>query len=76
LEISLDFLDLDRPYVAEIYADGPDADWEENPHSYAITITIVTADTVLDVRLAPGGGGAIRLRPATEADVSSFDSSD
>jgi alpha-glucosidase len=76
LEVSPDFLDPDRPYVAEVYADGPDADWEGNPHSYTITKTIVTADTILEARLAPGGGGAIRLRPATEADVSSFDSSD
>lgn len=71
-EIPLDFLDSDRSYVAEIYADGPEADWVDNPHSYRIDKFIVSAETVLQVRLAAGGGQAVRFRPATEADLRSL----
>jgi alpha-glucosidase len=49
-------------YVAEIYADAPDAG-EEATHT---TVTKQTVDrhTVLDIRMAPGGGNAIWLHPA------------
>jgi alpha-glucosidase len=59
-----------RRYVAEIYADGADADWESDPLSIDIYEALVDSDTVLNIRLAPGGGQAIRIRPATgdEAD--------
>ncbi len=62
--IALDFLDDGREYVAEIYADAHNADWESKPNNIDIREQRVDADTVLDVRLAPGGGQAIRLRPA------------
>ncbi len=71
-EIPLAFLAPNRPYVAEIYADGPEADWADNPQSYRIDNFIVSAETVLQLRLAAGGGQAIRFRPATEADLSSL----
>ena len=48
------------------------ADWTDNPHSYRIDKFIVSAETVLQIRLAAGGGQAIRFRPATEADVGSL----
>jgi alpha-glucosidase len=51
-------------YVAEIYADGVDADWLTNPLPVDISEREVSAGTVLTVRLAPGGGQAIRIRPA------------
>jgi len=68
LEAALDFLDPGTTYVAEIYADGPSADWETNPLSIDIRETLVDQDTTLTLRLAPGGGQAIRLRPATVVD--------
>ncbi len=66
LEANLSFLDSNRQYVAEIYRDGHDADWETNPYPMTIEKKLVTSATKLPLRLAPGGGTAIRLRPATE----------
>ena len=63
-EVPLTFLDRGRRYVAEIYADGPNAHWLTNPLPVTISRTAVTADSRLRVALAPGGGQAIRLRPA------------
>jgi alpha-glucosidase len=64
LEVPLDFLDPGVSYNATIYADGPDADWRANPYDYAITEIRVDRETRLTLRLAPGGGQAIRLRVA------------
>jgi alpha-glucosidase len=62
LEIPLSFLDADRRYVAEIYADGEGADWLTNPLAVAISQRPVTAASTLPLVLAPGGGQAIRIR--------------
>ncbi|MFL5582982.1 MAG: glycoside hydrolase family 97 protein [Gemmatimonadaceae bacterium] len=64
LELPLAFLPAGRSYVAEIYADGPGADWRTNPLPVAISSRPVTSATRLTVRLARGGGQAIRIRPA------------
>lgn len=64
LEISLSFLPEGRPYVAEIYADGPGAHWLTNPLSVTLLRRPVHAGTRLTLSLAPGGGQAIRIRPA------------
>ncbi len=69
LQTSLSFLETNRKYVAEIYADGTDADWESNPLSIDRDDVLVDRDTTLILQLAPGGGQAIRLRPATESDL-------
>jgi alpha-glucosidase len=65
LDVALDFLPAGQRYVAEIYADGPDAHWLTNPHPVSITRQDVDATSRLTLRLAPGGGQAIRLRPAS-----------
>jgi alpha-glucosidase len=64
LDVPLTFLTPGRRYVAEIYADGPKADWLDNPLPLSITRRTVTSATRLQLRLAPGGGQAIRIRPA------------
>jgi hypothetical protein len=61
--IKLDFLEKGVKYEAEIYEDGKDAHWKDNPQSYKIRKIRVTADTVLKQRLASGGGVAITLTP-------------
>lgn len=61
-ELSLSFLPPGRRYVAEIYADGRDAHWRDRPLALEIRQRPVDASTRLSVRLAPGGGQAIRLR--------------
>ena len=62
-DIPLSFLPKGRPYVAEIYADGPGANWLTNPLPVAISQRPVDATTRLHLVLAPGGGQAIRIRP-------------
>src|SRR5687768_17918187 len=51
-----------RSYVAEIYADGPNAHWLDNPLPVTISRQTVTSASRLRLALAPGGGQAIRLR--------------
>ena len=63
-EVPLSFLPAGRRYVAEVYADGAAADWLSNPLDVEISEGAVDADTRLTLRLGPGGGQAIRLRPA------------
>jgi alpha-glucosidase len=63
LDVPLTFLTPGRRYVAEIYADGPDAHWLDNPLPVTLTRQEVTSATRLRVVLAPGGGQAIRIRP-------------
>lgn len=63
-DVPLDFLAPGHRYVAEIYADGPGANWRDNPLPVAISRQNVTSASRLTLRLAPGGGQAIRIRPA------------
>jgi alpha-glucosidase len=63
-EVPLSFLTKGQKYVAEIYADGPGANWLTNPLPVAISKRAVTSASVLHVVLAPGGGQAVRIRPA------------
>ena len=64
LDVRLSFLTPGRNYIAEIYADGPNANWLDNPLPVTISRRPVTRATRLRVMLAPGGGQAIRIRPA------------
>ena len=65
LETQLAFLEADKQYVAEIYADATDAHWESNPLAIDISEFLVNRNTTLRLGLAPGGGQAIRIRLAT-----------
>jgi alpha-glucosidase len=64
LDLSLSFLTPGKRYVADIYADGPGANWRNNPFPVSITHRSVTSATHLRVAMAPGGGQAIRIHPA------------
>lgn len=68
-DFRLDFLDAGKKYVAVLYADGPDADYKENPTSYQIKKGIVTSKTRLSVREARSGGFALSLVEATPDDL-------
>jgi len=63
-DIPLTFLTPGRKYVAEIYADGPGANWLTNPLPVSISKRPVDSTTRLRIVLAPGGGQAIRIGPA------------
>jgi hypothetical protein len=60
--VKLDFLTPGRRYIATIYADGADADWQKNPTRYQITNQVVTSKSVLTLRLAAGGGAAVSFK--------------
>ncbi len=62
-QVALTFLEPGRTYRATIYADGPHADWDTNPYAVTIFEQEVTSATVLSLKLAPGGGQAIRFTP-------------
>jgi alpha-glucosidase len=64
LVLPLDFLESGRRYIAEIYRDGPEADWQTRPYDLVVEQRPVTAADTLELRLASSGGAAIRLRPA------------
>jgi alpha-glucosidase len=61
VKVPLDFLS-DGKYVAEIYADAPDAA-EEATHT-VISRQTVDKTTVLNVHMVSGGGNAIAIHPA------------
>ncbi len=61
LKISLDFLTPNQKYVAQIYADGDKADWKTNPTDYTYKEIEVNSKTILNIKLASGGGQAIRI---------------
>jgi hypothetical protein len=65
----LTFLNPKNKYVAIIYSDAKDAHWQKNPMAYSIAPWIVTSKTVLDLILAPGGGAAVHIRPATSMEA-------
>ncbi|HEY8931044.1 MAG TPA: glycoside hydrolase family 97 protein [Mucilaginibacter sp.] len=66
--VPLYFLDKGKKYIATIYADAPDADWQNNPEAYQIKSYAVTAGTKLNLKLANGGGAAVSLKLATDGD--------
>jgi len=61
IDLPLSFLGAGS-YQAEIYADGPNA--ATNAKDSVLSKQTVTAKSVLKLKLAPGGGAAIRLVPA------------
>ena len=62
LSLPLDFLDARRSYEAQIYRDGDGADWNTNPFAFVAETRRVKRGDVLTLRLAAGGGTAIRLK--------------
>jgi alpha-glucosidase len=61
LRAPLSFLDPGRRYLAQIYRDGEHADWKRAPQDIVIEEREVTGTDTLTLRLAPGGGQAIRF---------------
>ena len=62
LALKLGFLEPGARYVAEIYRDGPEADWKTRPYDLVVERREVTAADTLDLRLAASGGAAVRFR--------------
>ena len=68
LPVAFDFLDAGKKYVATVYADAKDADYQTTPEKYVITKGLVTSKDAVKLFMARGGGFAISLVPAGEAD--------
>ena len=62
--IPLTFLDKGKKYMASVYEDAADADWQSNPEAYKIEHVIVDSKIQLQVLLAKGGGAAISIKIA------------
>jgi alpha-glucosidase len=63
MELSLSFLDEGRTYVAEIYRDGPKADFDRNPYDMIIEKREMTRADALQLNLGRSGGAAVRFTP-------------
>jgi alpha-glucosidase len=59
--VALSFLDQDKQYQAQIYADAGGITWKNNANKVAITQKTVSSADTLQLKLAPGGGTAIRF---------------
>ncbi len=58
----LNFLEEGLKYEAQIYMDGAAADWQKNPMDFKIEKRTVKSSSRLKIKLAAGGGCAIRLK--------------
>ncbi len=66
--VTLDFLQEHRTYRATIYRDADDAHWQTNPEAHTIEQRHVRQGDVLELRMAAGGGFAIRITPEGETE--------
>ncbi len=63
--VPLTFLGKAKKYALTIYGDAPTSDHKTNPEAYVITSYIVDSAKILKLKLAPGGGAAVSVMPAT-----------
>ena len=71
VRVPLDFLERGKTYVAEIYADDPDAPVVVQPdgtrapdkRSYRISVIRTDAADTLDIAMSPDGGQAVVFKP-------------
>ena len=63
MELTFNFLSPNTTYEATIYEDGENADWDKNPTAINIRKIEITNQSNLTLKLAPGGGFAISLKP-------------
>lgn len=61
-DVPMSFLDAGENYEVTLYADSEDADYKTNPQSYVISKVNVTSESVVPIRMAPGGGFAMSVR--------------
>ena len=67
--VSFDFLPKGKKYIATIYADAKEANWNEKPQNYTIQKVIVTSKSALKQYIAPGGGVAISIKEGTASEM-------
>jgi len=65
-DLSFNFLEPGKKYVATVYMDAKDAHYEHNPQAYVIRKWILTSTSKLKLKAAPGGGYAISIMEVTD----------
>lgn len=66
MTVDFSFLTKGQKYMATIYADAKDADYETKPEKYVISRRVVTAKDKEKIFMARGGGFAISLMPVDD----------
>ena len=61
-DIDLSFLEADASYEAQIYADAEGITWNKNATEVSLLTKEVRSTDTLQLRLAEGGGTAIRFK--------------
>ncbi len=64
--VALDFLDTSKRWMAQVYRDADDSHWESNPFAHVIEAVEITPGQDFAIRLAPGGGMAVRFLPIAD----------
>jgi hypothetical protein len=64
--ISLDFLDEGKEYIATVYSDEEDSHWDKNPTAFKIKSHTVDYTASLTLQLASGGGTAVSIIPVSD----------
>jgi glucan 1,4-alpha-glucosidase len=67
--VDCSFLNPAQQYIATVYKDAANAHWDTNPMAYVIEKIVVNTKTKLTINLAPGGGFAISMVPATKEEI-------
>lgn len=73
-KIDLNFLDKNAIYIAHLYHDTPQTDWESNPLAIGINQFKVKSSDSINLRLAKGGGSAIRFTAVTDQETAGIKS--
>jgi len=63
IEFKCNFLTPSVTYEATLYIDGENAHWNDNPLAYKIEKRTIDSASILKLKLAPGGGAAIKIIP-------------
>lgn len=63
INLKLDFLKPGVKYKAYLFEDAPESHYMENREAYQTNNVNVDSKSVLELKLAPGGGHAIRITP-------------
>lgn len=60
-EVSFDFLPAGRKYIATIWQDAKDADYQSRPQAYSVTSRTVTSKTKMKIKEVASGGFVMQL---------------
>ncbi|HYG00831.1 MAG TPA: glycoside hydrolase family 97 catalytic domain-containing protein, partial [Chryseosolibacter sp.] len=68
-DIRFEYLPKGKTFIATIFADGKDANWQSNAKSYTIRKVRVNSTSRLKQQLAPGGGVAISIEEGSKEEM-------